>query len=348
MIHIGNQKIGLDQKPFVIAEMSGNHNQSLEKALKITEAIARCGADAIKLQTYTADTLTLDIKENEFLIKDEKSIWKGKALYDLYKGAYTPWDWHEPIMHKANDLGLMCFSTPFDETAVDFLEDLNVPAYKISSFENIHLPLIKKVVSTGKPIIISTGMASLSDIEEITNILKYGSIDNFVLLKCSSTYPAATKDSNVITIPYMRKLFSCEVGLSDHTLGLGASIAAIAHGATVIEKHFTLSRDDGGVDAAFSMEPEEMKQLITELNRAWESLGDVNFGPTENEKNSLQFRRSLYISEDIKNGELLNEKNLRIIRPGLGLHPKFFDIILGMKVNRDVKKGTPVSWDLIR
>ncbi len=348
MIIIGNQKIGLDQKPFVIAEMSGNHNQSLEKALKITEEIAKCGADAIKLQTYTADTLTLDIKENEFLIKDEKSIWKGKALYELYKDAYTPWDWHEPIMQKANDLGLMCFSTPFDETAVEFLEDLDVPAYKISSFENIHLPLIEKVVSTGKPIFISTGMASLSDIEEITKICKYDLNKNFVLLKCSSTYPASTKDCNVITIPYMRKLFSCEVGLSDHTLGLGASIAAIAHGATVIEKHFTLSRDGGGIDAPFSMEPDEMKQLITELNRAWESLGDVNFGPTKNEKNSLQFRRSLYIAEDIKNGEKLNKKNLRIIRPGLGLHPKFFDIILGMKVNRDLKKGTPVSWDLLK
>ena len=344
---IGKIQIGINYKPFIIAEMSGNHNQSLERALKIVEAAAESGACALKLQTFTANTITLDLKEGEFFIDDKENLWKGKSLYELYKEAYTPWEWHEPIMKRATELGMLCFSTPFDDTAVDFLEDLNVPAYKIASFENIHLPLIKKVAATGKPIIISTGMASIAELDEMVQAIRDAGCDQFVLLKCTSTYPATPENSNVLTIPHMRELFNCEVGLSDHTMGVGASVAAVAHGATVIEKHFTLRRADGGVDSAFSLEPEEMKTLVIETERAWQSLGKVTYGSTEAEKPSLKFRRSLYIADDIKKGDVLTEKNLRIIRPGLGLAPKHFNIILGRRVNQDVKKGTAVNWDLI-
>ena len=347
MIQIGNKKISLDYKPFIIAEMSGNHNQSLEQALKIVEAAAETGAHALKLQTYTADTLTLDVKEGEFFIDEKDSLWKGKSLYELYEEAHTPWEWHKHIMKRAKELGILCFSTPFDETAVDFLEDLDVPAYKIASFENTHLPLIEKVASTGKPMIISTGMASVSEMDEMVQTIRDAGCEDFVLLKCTSTYPATPENSNVLTIPRMRELFDCEVGLSDHTMGVGASVAAVAHGATVIEKHFTLLRADGGVDSAFSMEPEEMKQLVIETERAWQSLGNVTFGPTDVEKPSLTFRRSIYIAEDIKQGDVLTKKNLRIIRPGLGLPPKYYEILLGCKVKRDVKKGTPAGWNLV-
>ena len=344
---ISNINIGFDQKPFIIAEMSGNHNQSLDRALEITEAAAKAGAHALKLQTYTADTMTLDVKEGEFFIDDEKSLWNGNSLYDLYKIAYTPWEWHEPIMKRANELGMHCFSTPFDDAAVDYLEGLYVPAYKIASFENTHLPLIKKVASTGKPMIISTGMASISEMDEMVQTIRDAGCEQFVLLKCTSTYPATPENSNVLTIPHMRKLFNCEVGLSDHTMGIGASVAAVAHGATVIEKHFTLKRADGGVDSAFSMEPEEMKQLVIETERAWQSIGKIKYGSTKAEKGSLTFRRSLYIAEEMKKGDVLTEKNLRIMRPGLGLPPKYYDILLGRKVKKDVKKGTAVGWELI-
>ena len=344
---IGDISIGRDHKPFIIAEMSGNHNHSLERALEIVEAAASTGAHALKLQTYTSETMTLDVKEGEFFIDDPNSLWKGSSLYDLYKVAYTPWEWHQLIMERARELGILCFSTPFDDTAVDFLEDLDVPAYKIASFENTHLPLIRKVASTGKPLIISTGMASIAELDEMVLTIRDEGCEDFILLKCTSTYPATPENSNVLTIPHMRKLFNCEVGLSDHTMGIGASVAAVAHGATVIEKHFTLNRADGGVDSAFSMEPEEIKQLVIETERAWQSLGKVKFGTTDAEKGSLTFRRSLYIAKDMKKGDVLNEKNLRIVRPGLGLAPKYFDIILGRKVNRDVKKGTAVSWELV-
>jgi len=347
MIDIAEKKIGLDYKPFIIAEMSGNHNQSLERALEIVEAAAESGAHAMKLQTYTADTLTLDVSDGDFFIEDKSSLWKGKSLYELYQEAYTPWEWHKPIMKRATELGMLCFSTPFDDSAVSFLEELNVPAYKIASFENTHLPLIKKVASTGKPIIISTGMASVAEMDELVQTIRDSGCERFVLLKCTSTYPATPENSNVLTIPHMRKLFNCEVGLSDHTMGIGASVSAIAHGATVIEKHFTLNRADGGVDSTFSMEPEEMKSLVVEAERAWQSLGKVTYGPMEAEKSSSVFRRSLYIAEDMKKGDMLTEKNLRIIRPGLGLAPKHFNIILGRRVNQDVKKGTAVSWDII-
>ena len=344
---IGNNKIGLKHHPFIIAEMSGNHNQSLDKALEIVEAAAKAGAHALKLQTYTADTMTLDVKEMGFVIEDKNNIWKGKSLYELYQEAYTPWEWHEPIMKRANELEMLCFSTPFDETAVDFLEELDVPAHKIASFENTHLPLIKKVAATGKPMIVSTGMATVAELDETVHTIREAGCEQFVLLKCTSTYPASPENSNVLTINHMRKLFDCEVGLSDHTMGVGAAVAAVAHGATVIEKHLTLRRADGGVDSAFSLEPDEMKQLVIETERAWHSLGKVTYGPTEAEKDALVFRRSLYISEDMKKGDVLNEKNLRIVRPGLGLLPKYYDVLLGRKVNRDVKKGMTVDWAFI-
>ena len=344
---IGKIQIGLNHNPFIIAEMSGNHNQSLDRALEIVEAAAKTGVQALKLQTYTADTITLDVKEGEFFIDDKNSLWKGKSLYELYEEAHTPWEWHQPIMQRANELGMLCFSTPFDDTAVDYLEALDVPAYKIASFENTHLPLIKKVASTGKPMIISTGMASIAEMDEMVQTIRDAGCEQFILLKCTSTYPATPENSNVLTIPHMRRLFNCEVGLSDHTMGIGASVAAVAHGATVIEKHFTLNRADGGVDSDFSMEPEEMKQLVIETERAWQSLGQIKYGTSPVEKGSLTFRRSLYIAEDMKKGDVFNEKNLRIVRPGNGLPPKYYDVILGRKVNRNVKKGTAVKWEII-
>jgi len=345
---ISQQIISLNHKPFIIAEMSGNHNQSLEKALEIVEAAALTGVHALKLQTYTADTMTLDIKTDEFFISDKNSLWKGQSLYELYEQAYTPWEWHEPIMKRANQLGIICFSSPFDDTAVDFLEGLNVPAYKVASPEIIHLPLLKKVASTGKPIIISTGMASISEIDEAVKIIRDSGCKKFALLKCTSSYPSKQEDSNVLSIPHMRNLFNCEVGLSDHTMGIGAAVAAVAHGATIIEKHFTLNRADGGVDSSFSLEPKDMELLVTETERAWLSLGKVKYGPSNTEINSLKFRRSLYIAEDMKEDQIFTEKNMRIIRPGLGLSPKYYDTLLGRKVNQDIKKGTPIKWDMIK
>ena len=346
-IKIANREIGRAYPPFIIAEMSGNHNQSLDQALKIVETAAESGAHALKLQTYTADTITLDIKDGEFFIEEKNNLWKGKSLYELYQEACTPWEWHEPIMQRARKLNILCFSTPFDDTAVDFLEELDVPAYKIASPEIIHQPLIKKVASTGKPMIISTGMASVAEIDEAVRAVRKAGCEQFVLLKCTSSYPSSPENSNVLTISHMRQLFKCEVGLSDHTMGVGVAVAAVAHGATVIEKHFTLRRADGGVDSAFSLEPEEMKALVIETERAWRSLGKVNYGPTEAEKASMVFRRSLYIAKDMIKGDVLTEKNLCIIRPGLGLPPKYFEVLLGKKVNRDVKKGMAVRWELI-
>ena len=344
---IGDLAIGKGNRPIIIAEMSGNHNQSLERALEITEAAAATGAQMLKLQTYTSDTMTLDVGDGDFFIDDEKSLWNGKSLYDLYKVAYTPWEWHKPIKERANELGMICFSTPFDETALDFLEDLDMPAYKIASFENTHLPLIKKVASTGKPMIVSTGMASISELDETVRTIRKAGCDNFILLKCTSTYPASPVNSNILTIPHMRELFKCEVGLSDHTMGIGAALAAVSHGASIIEKHFTLRRSDGGVDSAFSMEPEEMKELVLETDRVYQALGTISYGPIEMEESSLVFRRSLYIAEDIKNGDILTKKNLRIVRPGMGLPPKYYKTLLGRKVNQDVKKGTALAWDII-
>ena len=347
MFKIGTRSIGISATPFVIAEMSGNHNQSLDRALLIVDAAAAAGAHAIKLQTYTADTMTLDLKGGEFFINDPKSLWKGQAMHDLYKLAYTPWEWHEPIMKHAKSKNLLCFSSPFDESAIDFLETLNVPAYKIASFECIDLPLIKKAASTKKPLIISTGMASIAEISEAVDAARSSGCQNLVLLKCTSTYPASPENTNLRTIAHMRDLFACDVGLSDHTLGIGAAVASVAVGATVIEKHFTLSRSDGGVDSAFSLEPHEMTSLVNETERAYQALGKIRYGATEAEKQSRSERRSLYIGENMKAGEILTSKNLRRIRPGKGLLPKYYDMLLGKQVKFDVSKGTPVSWNLI-
>ena len=345
---IGNYTISKKHKPFIVAEMSGNHNQSLDRALKIVDAAAESGANALKLQTYTADTLTINSKNSDFFIDDSKSLWKGKSLYELYKEAYTPWEWHEKIIKRSNELGMICFSSPFDETAVDFLENLNIPAYKIASFENIHLPLIKKVAQTGKPVIISTGLATKTEIEEAVQVLKKGGSNQFALLKCTSSYPASPENSNILTIPDLRKNFNCEVGLSDHTMGIGTALAAISHGATIIEKHFTLDRNDGGVDSSFSIEPKEMKILVKESVRTWQSLGEISYGPTESEKGGIKLRRSIYIVKDMDLGEKLTKENFRIILPGKGVAPKYYDELLGRKVNQKLKKGTALTWGLLK
>ena len=346
-IEILHRKIGHNHPPFIIAEMSGNHNQSLDRALSIVEAAAKSGAHAVKLQTYTADTMTLDIAEREFFINDPDSLWKGKSLYDLYKEAYTPWEWHKPIFDRCRELGLIYMSTPFDDTAVDFLEELNVPCYKIASFENTDILLIRKVAATGKPMIISTGMATIAELDEAVRTAREAGCRDLILLKCTSSYPATPENTNILTIPHMTKLFDCQVGLSDHTMGIGAAVASVALGAIMIEKHFTLSRADGGVDSAFSVEPDEMRALVAETKRAWQALGKVSYGPTEKEKKSLIFRRSLYIVKDMKKDDILTKENLRAIRPGLGLPPKYYDMLLGNRVNRDVKRGTALSWELV-
>lgn len=346
-IKIGKFKVGYNQPPFIIAEMSGNHNQSLERALELVDLAAKTGANAIKLQTYTADTMTLDISRDEFYIQDKNNLWQGNSLYSLYEQAHTPWEWHQPIMERARQLGLECFSSPFDESSVDFLESLNVPCYKIASFENVDIPLIKKVASTGKPIIISTGMASLAELDEAVNAAKTAGCKKLILLKCTSTYPALAENTNILTIPHMRELFGCVVGLSDHTMGVGVSVASVALGAAVIEKHFTTSRSDGGVDSSFSMEPDEMANLVVETKRAWESLGGISYGPTKAEESSLKYRRSLYITEDMKAGDRITEDNLRAIRPGLGIAPKHIESVLGLSVKKDLIKGTAFTWDLI-
>jgi len=343
---LGNRQIGLSHPPFIIAEMSGNHNQSLDRALEIVEAAANSGAHALKLQTYTADTMTLNISEREFVIKDPKSLWNGRNLYELYKEAHTPWEWHKPIFERAQKLGMIAFSTPFDETAVDFLESINAPFYKVASFEMTDLPLIRRIAKTKKSIIVSTGMATLSELEETVKTLRESGCEDFVLLKCTSTYPATPANTNIITIPHLRQMFKCEVGLSDHTMGVGVSVAAVALGATVIEKHFTLRRADGGVDSSFSLEPHELKSLVQETERAWQSLGEINYGPTTAEKGSLQFRRSLYIVRDLNAGQTIGAEDVRAIRPGHGLPPKFLGDVLGKKAKQAVKRGTALQWDL--
>ncbi|PKG22770.1 pseudaminic acid synthase [Niallia nealsonii] len=343
-IKIGNIKIGSNHKPFIIAEMSGNHNQSLERALAIVEAAAKAGAHALKIQTYKADTMTLNTNKADFTINDEKSLWNGQNLYQLYDQAHTPWEFHKPIFDRARELGMIPFSTPFDESAVDFLEQLDVPLYKIASFENTDLPLIKKVAATGKPMIISTGMATVAELDELVRTAKEAGCQDLILLKCTSTYPASPENTNLATIPHMRELFGVQVGLSDHTLGTGVSVASIVLGATVIEKHFTLSRADGGVDSTFSMEPEEMKRLVEETERAWRAMGKVTYGPTENEKASLKFRRSLYIAKDIKAGEEFTKENLKIIRPGYGLEPKYYDHLINTTAKKDFQAGSPLTF----
>lgn len=344
---IGNRIIGAQLRPYIIAEMSGNHNQSLDRALEIVRVASMHGADAIKLQTYTAQTMTLNVRAPGFVIEDVDSLWNGRQLYDLYEEAHTPWDWHKPIFDYAKSLGMHCFSTPFDASAVDFLEVLGVPAYKIASFEIADLPLIKRVASTGKPMIMSTGMASLSEIEQAVQTARAAGCSDLILLKCTSTYPAKAINTNISTIPHMRQTFGCEVGLSDHTMGSAVAVAATALGATVIEKHFTLRRADGGVDSSFSMEPSELRELVEQTQSAWQAIGHISYGPTKAELKSLSFRRSLYIAHDLKAGDTLTLENLRCVRPGAGLAPAYLDALLGLKLGKDASAGTPMSWGLL-
>lgn len=343
-INIEGRLIGPGQKPFIIAEMSGNHNQSLERALAIVDAAADAGADAVKLQTYTADTMTLP---GALTITDENSLWKGRELYDLYKEAYTPWEWHKPIFDRAKERGLIAFSSPFDETAVDFLEELGAPIYKIASFENTDHPLLRRVAATGKPVIMSTGAATVQEVAEGVQVLRGAGCRELLLLKCTSTYPSSPENTNLLTIPHMRELYGVQVGLSDHTMGIGAAVAAVALGATVVEKHFTLRRADGGVDAAFSLEPEELRALAVETERARLALGRVQYGVQRAEEKSRLFKRSVYAAKDIAPGEELTKENIRVIRPGLGLAPKHYDTLLGRKAKAMIKSGTPLSWDMV-
>jgi len=342
-VFIAGFEISDGNKPFVIAEMSGNHNQSLDRALEIVEAAAASGAHAIKLQTYTADTMTIP---GALTIDDPNSLWKGRELHELYKEAYTPWEWHKPIFNKAKELGMIAFSTPFDETAVDFLEELGVPAYKIASFENTDLPLLKKVAATGKPVIISSGAATVADLDEAMRTLRSYNCE-IVLLKCTSTYPSTPENTNLLTIPHMRELFQCHIGLSDHTMGIGVSVGAVALGARIIEKHFTLRRADGGVDSAFSIEPEELKSLVNESERVFQALGTIQYGVLKAEKKSLDYKRSVYIVKDISAGEIFTKENLRVIRPGYGLLPKFYETVLGKIAKTDIKAGTPLTWKIL-
>ena len=343
---IGNREIGAGHRPYLIAEMSGNHNHSLSRALEIVDAAAASGADAIKLQTYTAETMTLDLNTPDFVINDAQSLWNGRNLYDLYDEAHTPWDWHDPIIERAKSHNIACFSSPFDHSAVDFLETLDVPAYKIASFELIDIPLIERVAATGKPLIMSTGMATVAEIGDAVLAARRAGAQDIILLKCTSTYPAEPVNTNLATIPAMRQAFGCEIGLSDHTMGTGVSVASVALGAPLIEKHFTLARADGGVDSAFSMEPSEFHALRVECDRAWQAIGGIAFGGTPAEEGSRTFRRSLYIAKDMRAGDVLTPEKLRAIRPGYGLPPKYLTQLLGQRVARDVSRGTAASWDL--
>lgn len=346
-MRLGKKQIGEKNYPYFIAEMSGNHNQSLDRALRIVEAAAEAGADAIKLQTYTPDTMTIDYSEREFFIADKSSLWSGKSLYQLYQEAMTPWDWHKPIFKRCQELGLDFLSTPFDDSAVDLLESLNVPFYKIASFENNYFSLIKRVAKTGKPTLISLGMTTLSDIEEIVKTYKSAGGKDLVLLKCTSAYPAKPSEANLATIRNIKDTFQVEVGLSDHTLGHSLAIMASALGASVIEKHFTLSRAEGGVDSAFSMEPGEFKEMIAQTKMAIDALGSVRYGLTADEEKSKVFKRSVYFVKDVQEGEVLSKDHLRVIRPGLGLEPKHFDSLIGRRARSSFKRGTAVSWDKI-
>ena len=344
MFKIKKKTISGKNTPFIIAEMSGNHNGSLATALKIVDFAAKAGADAIKLQTYTPETITMRSSRKEFFIKDKKNMWKNNSLFDLYKKAQTPWAWHKLIFERAKKKKLIFFSSPFDESAVDFLERLNVPLYKIASFENNHFPLLKKVAKTGKPIIMSTGLATLKELKESVNYLRKNGCKNLALLKCTSSYPANPKDLNLESIHKLKKVFDCEVGFSDHSLGIGAAISAISYGATIIEKHFTLNKLKG-VDGKFSSEVEELKMLKKESEVAWQAKGNIFLGPTSSEKKYTKFRRSIYISKQIKKGEKFSKDNLKVIRPAYGLHPKYFDRVIGKVSKKNIHAGTPLKKD---
>lgn len=347
-IQVAHFTISPAHRPFVIAEMSGNHNQSLERALEIVDAVADAGAHALKLQTYTPDTITFNGASEEFYIRDNKSLWADKNLYKLYAEAYTPWEWHKPIFDHAKKRGMIAFSSPFDTTAVDFLESLNVPLYKIASFENTDHILLKKVAKTGKPVIMSTGVATVADIDESVKVLRANGCNDLILLKCTSTYPATPETTNLLTIPHMHRLFNVPVGLSDHTMGIGAAVAAVALGAVVLEKHVTLRRADGGVDSAFSLEPDELKSLVVETERAHLAMGHVNYTPTPKEEKSLQFKRSLYVVRDMKAGDSFTPDTVRSIRPANGLHTRYYEDILGKVATTNIPAGTALRWELIK
>ncbi len=344
-IKVGTIEIGQDSPPFIIAEMSGNHNGDLNRALNLVDLAAESRAHAIKLQTYTADTMTLDLDTSQFTVTGELSLWKGETLYGLYEKAHTPWDWHEAIFKRAKEKGILCFSSPFDATAVDLLESLGAPIYKLASFEILDLPLVRKIASTGKPIIVSTGMSTVTEIEDCVHAAREAGCKELMLLKCASSYPADPIHSHINTIPHMRDLFGVHVGLSDHTLGIGVALGAVALGAPVVEKHFTDSRAKGGVDAAFSMEPTDLKNLVKESKRVWQALGEISYGPTPPEKDSLQFRRTLYVIRDMKAGDEFNLDNIRAIRPGFGIAPKYLEAFVGKRAESNITKGTPLSWD---
>ncbi len=346
MIEIGGRRIGEGEPVFVVAELSANHLQDLDLALKTIEAIKESGADAVKLQTYTPDTITLNVKNEHFMIK-EGTLWDGQYLYDLYKKAYTPWEWHEKLFNFAKELGLVCFSSPFDKTAVDFLEELGTPAYKVASFEIVDIPLIEYIASKGKPVIISTGIATLSDIEEAIKACKRVGNEQIILLKCVSEYPTPYEDANLRTIPNMRETFGVLVGLSDHTLGIAVPIASVALGAVMVEKHFILDRNLGGPDSAFSLEPEEFKAMVSAIRQVEKALGKVSYELTERQKAMRKFSRSLFVAKDIKAGEVFTEEIVRSVRPGVGLHPKYLRDILGKRARFDIKAGTPLSWELV-
>ncbi|MEL0621831.1 pseudaminic acid synthase [Marinomonas arenicola] len=336
-----------ENTPFVIAELSGNHDQNFELAKSMITAAAKAGVDAIKLQTYTPDTMTLDVRHGEFMVSESDSLWHGSNLYDLYAKASTPWEWHKSLFDYAESLGLVAFSSPFDLSAVAFLESLDVPLYKIASFEMTDIPLIQAVAKTGKPIIMSTGMASFEEIEEAIAAIRAIGDNPLTLLKCTSTYPAKIADSNLLTMADLAKRTGCSVGLSDHTQGIGAAVAATALGATVIEKHFVLDRSAGGVDAAFSMEPAEMKALVETCRSAKEALGTVTYGGSEAEQKAKKYRRSIYITQDLPSGTVLSDQHLKIIRPSLGLAPKHWSEVVGRTLASDVQKGQPLFWDLM-
>ncbi len=347
IIEIGGREIGEGCPPFIIAELSGNHNQSLDRALELIDVAADCGAHAVKFQTYKPDTMTLDLDTGDFFISEPDSLWEGRSLYNLYEEAHTPWEWHAAMFERARSKGIIPFSSAFDRTAVDFLMEMDVPCFKVASFESTDTPLVKYMASQGRPLIISTGMSSIADIDETVRTVREAGCEDIILLKCTSSYPSSPENTNYATIPHMRELFGCQVGLSDHTRGIGVSVASIALGATVIEKHFTLDRNDGGVDSTFSLEPAELRALVEESERAYFGLGEVSYGASESEMKSLRFRRSIYVTQDLPAGSVLTAENIRIIRPGFGLEPRYLDMVLGRTVRRDVSRGTALTWDIV-
>lgn len=346
-IHIGDVPVGREHDPFIIAEMSGNHNGDLQRALDIVTMAAEAGAHAIKLQTYTADTITIDADTPAFRISQGHELWDGRRLYDLYEEAHTPWEWHEQIFDHARDKGILAFSSPFDPTAVGFLESLAVPAYKVASSEIVDLPLVRAMAETGKPIIISTGMASISEIDDAVKAVRSTGNEQIVVLSCTADYPADPASANLRSIPVMADAFGVQVGLSDHTMGIGVPVASVAFGATLIEKHVTLSRDDEGVDSAFSLEPDELAAMVRETAVARLALGEARIGAKESEREGLRFRRSLYVTRDVKAGERVAPDNVRSIRPAGGLMPDEFTKVEGREFRVDAVKGTALTWDLL-